>query len=146
MALALGESTNSKVLVLAVARPSEPGTSAKAAARLNGAREQLERMLSQLRDRVQRNGIKIETQVAAGHPAEEIISKAREDHADLIIVGHRGTSSLDQLTLGSVSEQVLSHAPCPVMVTRWADDRDSRSFECISLLAASEDERGTKDK
>jgi nucleotide-binding universal stress UspA family protein len=75
VALALGDSTNGKVLVLAVARPSEPETSGKAAALLNGAREQLERMLSQLRDRVQRHGIKIETQVAAGHPAEAIISK-----------------------------------------------------------------------
>lgn len=118
VALALGECTNSKVLVLAVARPSEPEMSGKAAALLDAAREQLERTLSQLRGRVQQNGIRIETQVAVGHPAEEIISKAREDHADLIVVGHRSTPSLDQLTLGSISEQVLSHAPCPVMVTR----------------------------
>ena len=118
IALALGESTDSKVLVLAVARPSEPETPGKAASLLNGARERLERALTELRGRVQKNGSKIETQVAAGHPAEAIISKAREDNADLIVLGYRGTSTLDQLTLGSISEQVLSHASCPVMVTR----------------------------
>lgn len=118
VALALGDSTDSKVLVLAVARPSEPDTSVKAVALLNGARERLERALSHLRSRVRQNGVEIETQVVVGHQAEQIIIKAREDHADLIVVGHRGTSSLDQLTLGSISEQVLSHAPCAVMVTR----------------------------
>ena len=63
VALALGDSTNSnsKVLVLAFARPSEPEMSGKVPILLNEAREQLKQMLSQLRDRVQQSGIKIET-------------------------------------------------------------------------------------
>jgi nucleotide-binding universal stress UspA family protein len=117
-ALALGKSTDSRVLVLSVVRPPEPGAFGDATTLLNGARTQFEKALLRLRDRVQQNGIQIETQVAVGHPAEEIIRKAQESHVDLIVVGHRGMSAIVELTLGSISEQVLSHAPCPVMVTR----------------------------
>ena len=117
-ALALGESTDSRVLVLSVARPPEPQTAGGATAFPNGASARLEKALRRLRDRVRHNGIQIETQVAVGHPAEEIIRKAEQNHVDLIVLGHRGTSPIEDLTLGSVSEQVLNHAPCPVMVTR----------------------------
>lgn len=116
-ALALADCTEGKVLVLSVVRPAEPETSNAVGFR-NAAREQLERKLSQIQARVQENRIEIQTQVATGHPAEEILSKAREDQVDLIVLGCRGTSGFDQVSLGSISEHVLSHASCPVMVTR----------------------------
>ncbi len=115
--LALAECTGGKVLVLSVARPPEPETS-KAVGFRNAAREQLEQKLSQIQARVQQNPIEIQTQVATGHPAEGILSKAREDQIDLIVLGYRGISGVDQVTLGSISEHVVSHASCPVMVTR----------------------------
>jgi nucleotide-binding universal stress UspA family protein len=37
---------------------------------------------------------------------------------DLIVVGNRGMSAIKELALGSISEHVLSHAPCPVVLTR----------------------------
>lgn len=117
-ALALGKSTDSSVLVLSVARPPEPDTSGDANTLLNGARRQFENALSRLRHRLQQNGIQIETQVAVGHPAEEILRKAEQQQVDLIVVGRRGMSGIKELALGSISEHVLSHASCPVMVTR----------------------------
>jgi nucleotide-binding universal stress UspA family protein len=117
VALALSDGTHSKVLVLSVARPSEPESPGRAKT-LDAAREELKQVLSRVRSRVQQNGIQIETQVAVGHPAEEILRKAEQNQVDLIVVGHRGISAIKELTLGSISEHVLSHASCPVMVTR----------------------------
>jgi nucleotide-binding universal stress UspA family protein len=53
-----------------------------------------------------------------GLPAEVIASDARTSHADLVVVGARGLGPLSRVLLGSVSESVLGHAECPVLVAR----------------------------
>jgi len=53
-----------------------------------------------------------------GDPAEEIVRAAKEGEFDLIIVGHRGLSPVKAFLLGSVSNRVVSHAPCSVLVVR----------------------------
>ncbi|MBA4379272.1 MAG: universal stress protein [Anaerolinea sp.] len=52
-----------------------------------------------------------------GPAAEAILAVARTRQNDLIIIGARGLGTLDVL-LGSQSQKVLSHAPCPVLVVR----------------------------
>jgi nucleotide-binding universal stress UspA family protein len=54
--------------------------------------------------------------IGVGRPAHEILKAAR--HAGLIVVGARGLGSVERLLLGSVSEQVLHRASCPVLVVR----------------------------
>jgi len=53
-----------------------------------------------------------------GHPVEEILDLAEEVGADLIVIGSHGRTGLRRLFLGSVSEAVVRHALCPVMVAR----------------------------
>ena len=53
-----------------------------------------------------------------GDPAEEIVAAARQGGFDLIVVGHRGISTIKALVLGSVSQGVVAHAPCSVLVVR----------------------------
>lgn len=60
----------------------------------------------------------IETVVRSGHPADEILRTAGELPAELLVIGARGHSALAALLLGSVSDQVLRQAPCPVLVAR----------------------------
>ncbi len=54
--------------------------------------------------------------VAFGHPAEQILLRAQETAADVIVVGSRGLSPLRSALLGSVSQKVLAHSDRPVLV------------------------------
>ncbi|RLB50907.1 MAG: universal stress protein [Deltaproteobacteria bacterium] len=56
--------------------------------------------------------------VAIGHPAIEICAYAKEQGHDLVVMGSRGRSEVRELILGSVSQAVVHHAPCPVLLTR----------------------------
>ena len=60
----------------------------------------------------------IERRAPIGQPGEEIVSTANAVGADLIAVGARGHGTFKRLLLGSVSEYVLHHAECPVLVVR----------------------------
>jgi len=53
-----------------------------------------------------------------GAPAEKIIDAAKSWSADLIVMGSHGRGKIGGLLLGSVSQGVLHHAPCPVLVVR----------------------------
>ena len=50
--------------------------------------------------------------------ATEIIKKAKEYNADLIILGSTGKSKLERLLLGSVAQSVLTYAKCSVLIAR----------------------------
>jgi|SRR5579884_3144854 nucleotide-binding universal stress UspA family protein len=62
--------------------------------------------------------IRVERQVVEGAPAEEILSAAQTMKADLIVMGTHGRTGLSRLLMGSVAEQVLRKAPCPVLTVR----------------------------
>lgn len=58
------------------------------------------------------------TYSTVGIPAEEIVREAREESADLIVMGTHGWTGLRHILLGSVAERVLRGASCPVLVVR----------------------------
>jgi nucleotide-binding universal stress UspA family protein len=53
-----------------------------------------------------------------GDPASGIVEAARNGNFDLVVVGHRGLSSIEAFLMGSVSNRVVTHAPCSVLVVR----------------------------
>ncbi len=57
----------------------------------------------------------VETIVKRGEVAEEIVKTAEEKNIDLIIMGTHGRKGLEKILLGSVAQQVIKRAPCPVM-------------------------------
>jgi len=61
-------------------------------------------------------------------PYEEILSYVDEHDVDLIAMGTHGRKPLARFFLGSVTEKVVHHAPCPVMSTRITD-QDVKSIE-----------------
>jgi nucleotide-binding universal stress UspA family protein len=65
---------------------------------------------------------RVSTVLATGSPWHEIVELARRDHAiDLIVMGTHGYTGLKHLLLGSVAEQVVRHAPCPVLAAHIRD-------------------------
>lgn len=60
----------------------------------------------------------IHTEMLEGSSAEAIIEVAKTRENDLIVMGSRGRGRLAGLVLGSTSQKVVSHAPCPVLIVR----------------------------
>lgn len=64
--------------------------------------------------------IAVERCLMAGEPAAEILRLARQCGCDLIVMGTHGRTGLGRLLMGSVSEDVLRHAACPVLTVKGA--------------------------
>lgn len=60
----------------------------------------------------------VETRVVRGDPGHALCDLAAELPASVVIVGSRGRSGITRALLGSVSDYVIRHAPCPVLVMR----------------------------
>lgn len=78
-----------------------------------------------------------------GRPASVIVDEARAWDADLIVVGSRGRGVWRSMLLGSVSAEIVDHAPCPVLVVRgeridpvlFADDGSEGARRAEAVLA-----------
>ncbi|GAB6058636.1 universal stress protein [Desulfonatronum parangueonense] len=56
--------------------------------------------------------------VTCGDFSEQILASAKEEQADMIVMGTHGRKGMDKLLFGSVAEKVLRQAPCPVVAIR----------------------------
>jgi nucleotide-binding universal stress UspA family protein len=74
----------------------------------------LERAAAQLDDKITR----VTRYTPTGDPAEEIVATANDFDTDLVVVGARGLGGMARVLLGSVSEKVLHHARCPVLIVK----------------------------
>jgi nucleotide-binding universal stress UspA family protein len=66
----------------------------------------------------QRGALRVRTSICRGDPAAELISSARDNDVDAVIVGSRGRGPLSDLLLGSVSTKLVHLAPCTVVIAR----------------------------
>ncbi|HKP00647.1 MAG TPA: universal stress protein, partial [Nitrospiraceae bacterium] len=80
--------------------------------------KQASSQLVDLKARAERRGIAVTTRVATGIPSEEVITAAKAEDADLLVVGTRGKTGLAHILLGSTAERVIRGAPCPVLTVR----------------------------
>lgn len=69
--------------------------------------------------------------VRAGSPAAELVAQAEEIAAGLVALGSRGLGGMSRALMGSVSDSVVRHAPCPTLVVR----EKSLTFPTRILLA-----------
>jgi len=81
------------------------------------AAEIVEDAATRIRRHFPNEQLDITTKTAHGIPDQEIIARAEKWHADLIIVGSHGYGFWGRL-LGSISDGVVHHAPCSVMVVK----------------------------
>ena len=70
-----------------------------------------------------RDDMDVEAIVVQGIPFVEIISTARENDIDMIVLGSHGRTGITHMMMGSVSEKVVRKAPCPVLTVRKSDQK-----------------------
>ncbi len=86
--------------------------------RLAERRVEVERLLEAAARTIGARGRVVDRAVRVGNAGAEIIRAASEAEADLVVAGARGLGTVKRLLLGSVSEQLLRRAACPVLVVK----------------------------
>ena len=86
------------------------------------ARADARRFLEERAENVRSGGASVvQTYLGTGRPDEEILELAEEIDAVMVVTGSRGLGGVRRALLGSVSESVVHHAHCPVLVVRDAN-------------------------
>lgn len=87
-----------------------------------GARENASKIIDDVSNRLREiyhdGGVTVVGDVLFGSPDGRIVETAEEMGADLIVIGSHGYKQWERLLLGSVSDSVVHHAPCSVLVVR----------------------------
>ncbi|MDF0650521.1 MAG: hypothetical protein CV081_06405 [Nitrospira sp. LK265] len=76
-----------------------------------------------LRDEFIKEGYSVTTQVRIGHVVETIVKDVEANRDELLVIGSRDLTKNERLYLGSVSESLLRHAPCSVLIVRGTGAR-----------------------
>jgi nucleotide-binding universal stress UspA family protein len=85
-------------------------------------RAQAQAALTRAKDMAQGNGLSVEAILLTGvSPADEIVQAAKDQQADLIVLGSRGLAGKTKSFLGSTASQVVTYAPCSVLVVKSQD-------------------------
>ncbi|CAN5893698.1 universal stress protein [soil metagenome] len=82
-----------------------------------GAQSQLDKIINE-REGLAKFGRRV---VEMGDARDGILHAAEEVGADLIVIGSHGRRGVKRLVLGSVAEDVVRRAPCPVLVVRMKE-------------------------
>lgn len=61
------------------------------------------------------DGVSIESDIKVGNPFVNISSELKDEEVDLVVMGTRGTSGMEEALIGSNTEKVVRHAKCPVI-------------------------------
>jgi nucleotide-binding universal stress UspA family protein len=84
---------------------------------LEEAMQQAQQFLDQQVDRVKEEGVSVaEAHLLRGRPDREVVHLSEEIEAGLIIMGSRGLGGVRRALMGSVSDSVVRHAHCPVLI------------------------------
>ena len=77
-------------------------------------------LVNALRDEFIKDGFPVVTQVQMNHVIDTIVKSVAANHDQLLVIGSRDLTKSERLHLGSVSESLLRHAPCSVLIVRGA--------------------------
>jgi nucleotide-binding universal stress UspA family protein len=76
------------------------------------------RILDDGEEKLKPEKVQVEKVLVEGHAVREIVRAATEGNYDLIVIGARGISHIKEILLGSVTDGVIHHARCPVLVIK----------------------------
>ncbi len=104
-AISISKHSGGSLVVLSVAKRDENIPAAKGS-------------VDRVRQIAEKEGIKVEVMTLKGDPYEIIVKTAEQRDAGLIVVGSHGRTGIEKLLMGSVTERVIGHAGCSVLVVR----------------------------
>ncbi len=83
-----------------------------------GLENSIHKLLDEAIPKEIKDEVKVIPMIRRGAPFVEIITVAKEENVDLIIIATHGRSGLAHLLLGSTAERVVRKAPCPVLTVK----------------------------
>jgi nucleotide-binding universal stress UspA family protein len=95
--------------------------------RVDQARAEREPLLLDIVHRARAAGVPAAFLLWTGDPGEVILAAIESEGADLVVVGSHGREGAGRALLGSVSDHLVRHASCPVLVVRTTDGEAARS-------------------
>jgi nucleotide-binding universal stress UspA family protein len=104
----MARATGASIFLLRVAQSPEPQASVNAVAR----------MLTRVADKLTASGLRADSAVEKGQPADVILQQVREQAADLVMMRTRGRAGLQRVVMGSVAERLLSGSDVPIVMLR----------------------------
>ncbi|MGB9714937.1 MAG: universal stress protein [Thermodesulfovibrionales bacterium] len=104
-AISIAKLTKGSLIVLSVAKKEENLPFAEASVNI-------------VKEFAEKEGVKIEALTLVGNPHEVIVETAEKQKAGFIIIGSHGRSGIERILMGSVTERVIGHAGCAVLVVR----------------------------
>lgn len=119
-AVDLANSTTSELHVVTVA-PGYPSYDVRNLAVVEDLRQQAENVLEDQTRKIEQAGGEVaqkHLRVSERYRADQIVRVAQDIEAGLIIMGSRGLGGVRRALIGSVSDSVVRHAHCPVLVVR----------------------------
>lgn len=116
-AINMAASLGARLLVVNVIDQGGPA-SPLPTVRVDQQRAVREGPLLQIVNRARSRGVDAAFLLWTGEPGQGIVAAAEAEGADMVIVGTRGLDRAGRFLLGSVSDYVIYHSTCPVMVAR----------------------------
>jgi len=117
-AIDLATQLSARLLVVSVLGASSRPSEASAETAVADSRDSLTTKAQAIVQRAKAAGADATFLVWEGDAGEAIVAAANSENADLIVVGSHGRSGVSRFFIGSVSDYVVRHAHCPVMVVR----------------------------
>jgi nucleotide-binding universal stress UspA family protein len=120
-AISLGGICNSQIFVISIV-DLYPEQMEVAPTLVEKMSEEAGQHVEQAKKKIDRANIKCETIVRmGGAPHKFIVQEAKDRNVDLILMGTHGRTGLKRVLMGSVAQNVIANAPCPVMVVPTVD-------------------------
>jgi nucleotide-binding universal stress UspA family protein len=117
-AIQLARALRAELLAVSVIDGLQGGVFERQPERMDQRRAARELAAQALVIRGRRAGVQTTFLVWEGDPGPAIVEAAEAEHADLVVIGSRGRNRVERAVLGSVSDHVIRHARCPVLIVR----------------------------
>lgn len=99
---------------------------------INAMKESSQTHVAELKTKLEQLGIPATTRVEMGIPFHQIVGVAAAEGVSLIVIGSHGKSLIEEMLLGSTTENVLRHATVPLLIEKYRTTRQGNEILCSS--------------